>query len=423
MKYRFTLTKKSNQLTLSVCEDDNNGFTDFDGMLITTQIIEDFMSRAYFIKNLIKTFENPEHTENDESLTISWPYSDELCDEIISKINYIASPDRYGSVGCTYTDLIGKTPLLKLSKIVDGCTATVLVKLECMEPNSVKDRTVYGIVSEAIKRGEITEDTEVIEASSGNVAFALSAILKATMDKKPRIFISKMHGKTKIKAVRVSGSPVVLTAASEGTESAKRASEEYAQTHENVFQINQHGNPDNQKIHRLTTGPEIYHQTHILTGQPPAEFVTGLGSGGTAIGVAEFRDDIDVDFKVIGVEPEEASMNTGGKFEAHRFSGIAPGFVTDIIAQNRDKIDHIETVSWQEGFEVCRRMLVEEGILLGATSGASIAAALRRAKLEENEGKVIVTIAHDRGDRYLGIKDLFTPPPEATEDDLELESE
>ncbi len=422
MKYRFILTENTNQLNLTVSELEDIDFI-FDELLITTQIVEDFMSRAYFFKNLIWTFANPEFTETDESLTITWQYSDELRDRITSKINSLVSPDRYGRVGRNYIDLIGKTPLLKLSKITDGCMATVLVKLESMEPNSVKDRTVYGIVSEAIKRGEITGDTEVIEASSGNVAYALSAILKATMDMKPRIFISKMHGETKIRAVRVSGCPVVLTAKSEGTRSAKRASLEYAQKHDNVFQINQHGNPDNPKVHRLTTGPEIYHQTHILTGQPPAEFVTGLGSGGTAIGMAMFREDINADFKVIGVEPEEASMNTGAKFEAHRFSGIAPGFITDIIAQNRDKIDHIETVSWQEGFDVCRRLLIKEGILVGATSGASIAAALRRAKLEENEGKVIVTIAHDRGDRYLGIKDLFTPPPEAIEEDLELGSE
>jgi cysteine synthase A len=126
--------------------------------------------------------------------------------------------------------------------------------------------------------------------------------------------------------------------------------------------------------------------------------------------VALFREDIGADYKVIGVEPAEASLLTGGSFNQHRFSGLAPGFITDIVKENRHRIDHIETITWQEGFKICRRMLIEEGFLIGASSGASIAAALRRADLPENEGKVIVTIAHDRGDRYLWIKDLFVSP-------------
>ncbi len=423
MKYRFTVTRESGRLVLDVVESAKSDQIMARSDLITTQLVDDYMSSEYFYGRLIEKFGQAEHRIDPDGLKITWPYSDETRDDVIRQLNRIASPDRCGCVGNIYTDLIGNTPLLKLSRIAKDCGATVLVKLESLEPNSVKDRTVYSIVSEAIKRGDITENTEVIEASSGNVAFALSAILKATMDRKPRIYISKMHGETKIKAVRASGCPVVLTAASEGTQSAKRASVEYAETHDDVFQLNQHGNPDNPRAHRLTTGPELYHQAHVLTGQPPAEFVTGLGSGGTAVGVAMFREDIGADFKVIGVEPEEASLNTGGTFNEHKFSGIAPGFVTDIIAQNRDRIDHIETVSWQEGFEVCRRMLIEEGMLVGATSGASIAAALRRANLPENEGKVIVTIAHDRGDRYLGMKDLFVPPEEATLEDLERASE
>ena len=105
-------------------------------------------------------------------------------------------------------------------------------------------------------------------------------------------------------------------------------------------------------------------------------------------------------------------------FQAHRFSGIAPGFITGIVEKDRDKIDFIEKMNAEEGFEICRRMLVEEGFMIGATSGASIAAAIRRAKLPENKGKVIVTIAHDRGDRYIDIPDLFIPPEDAFEKDI-----
>jgi cysteine synthase A len=317
-----------------------------------------------------------------------------------------------------YTGLIGRTPLLRLNSLAADCGATVLVKLESMEPNSVKDRPVLGMVEGAIARGEIGDDTEVVEASSGNVAFALSSVMQVKLGRKPLIFISRMHGATKARAVRISGVPVVLTSAEEGTASARRASREYAAGRQNVFHTNQHGNPDNPRAHRLTTGPELYHQCHLLTGGPPAEFVTGVGSGGTSIGVAMFREDIGADFKVIGVEPDEASLLTGGGWSAHGYSGLAPGFITDIVARDCEKLDGVERVTRAEGYAICRRLLVEEGILAGASTGASICAALRRARLPENRGRTIVTIAHDRGDRYMGIDDLYVPPESATETDV-----
>lgn len=423
MKYRFTLSSKKNKLMLLI--------TDYSDMadipvnkgeqLIVTQIIEDFTPKDYFFKIVSDTFNNFEKTLSQGELRFFWDFSEETRDNIIVLINTFSSLQRYGRTGNDYTDLIGKTPLVKLNSLAADCGATVLVKLECMEPNSVKDRPVCNIITEAIKRGDISDDTEIIEASSGNVAFALSSILKAKMNKKPKIFISKMHGKTKIKAVRITGCPVVLTGSKEGTLSAKKASIAYAEKNKNTFQINQHGNQDNPNAHRFNTGPELYHQCHLLTGQEPTEFITGIGSGGTAVGIASFRDDIGADFKVIGVEPAEASLLTGGDFNPHHFSGLAPGFITDIDKRGYEKIDNIETVSWQEGFEVCRRMLIEEGFFVGASSGASIAVALRRARLPENKGKVIVTIAHDRGDRYMDIDDLFIPPPEATEEDCSNE--
>lgn len=418
MKFRITLSRQIDNLQITVEPFGSTIYNQNCTDLITTQIVEDFTTTHYYFRWLAETFSEMSSELDSSSLKLSCPFSDTKRDELIFKINTTASPERYGRVGKNYIDLIGKTPLLQLSSLNKGLGATVLVKLECMEPNSVKDRPVYGIVSEAIKRGEITDKTEVVEASSGNVAFALSAILKTLLNKKPKIFISKMHGESKIKAVRISGCPVFLTNAEQGTLGAKAASVEFAENQDNTFQLNQHGNPDNPRIHRLTTGPELYHQTHLLTGQAPSEFVTGVGSGGTAIGIALFRDDIKAGFKVIGVEPEEASLLSGGIFQAHRFSGIAPGFITGIVEKNRDKIDFIEKMNAEEGFEICRRMLVEEGFMIGATSGASIAAAIRRAKLPENKGKVIVTIAHDRGDRYIDIPDLFIPPEDAFEKDI-----
>lgn len=292
------------------------------------------------------------------------------------------------------------------------------MKLESMEPGSVKDRTVFGMLQAAVKRGEIDHESQVIEASSGNVAFAMSAILPSLLGIKPLIFISKMHGRIKAGLVRKSGCPIYVTPAEEGTAGAKQASLDYARE-TGAWQLNQHGNPDNPDIHRKTTGPEIYHQCFQLTGRPPAEFVTSLGSGGTAVGTAMYRDDIGADFKVIGVEPAEASLLTGGTFHPHGFSGTAPGFIPAIIEREGERIDAIETVCREEGYAVCRKMLMSEGLLVGPSSGASIAAALLRAGMPENRGKVIVTMAHDRGDRYLDIEDLFITPKSAFERDFE----
>jgi len=416
MKYRLTLMKEKNNILLSVTE--GMEFKNASG-IITSQMAEDFMGPSYFLNNLNSKLQTISGTLRHSKMKWMWKETDGLIPCIIVILNTICSPLRYGRVGSSYTDLIGNTPLFHLKRLGSMCHAEILVKLECMEPNSVKDRPVFQIIKSAIERGEINDETEVVEASSGNVAFALSAILQSLKNKKPKIFISKMHGDTKINMVRMSGCPVYLTNAEEGTKSAKKESILYAESHDHIFQLNQHGNPDNYKAHQMTTGPELFHQAHLLTGHPPAEFVTGIGSGGTAVGIAKFRSEIGSDFKIVGVEPKGSSLNSGGAFKAHSYSGIAPGFITDIISQNRHEIDHIETVTKEEGFDMCRRMLIEEGLLVGATSGASIAAAVKRANLPENKGKTIVTIAHDRGDRYMEVKDLFIPPETATSVDLD----
>ncbi|MFZ4617870.1 MAG: PLP-dependent cysteine synthase family protein [Rectinemataceae bacterium] len=348
---------------------------------------------------------------------LHWPENGEGRVDVFRELARFSSPDRHGRVAGSYVELIGKTPLYRLNSLARALGATVLVKLESMEPGSVKDRAVAGMVRAAIDRGELDAETRVVEASSGNVAFAMAAILQAEFGKKPVVFISRMHGPVKAKAVRCAGCPIVVTPGESGTLGAKKASKDYAAA-TGAWELNQHSNPDNPETHRKTTGPELYHQCFELEGKPPSEFVTGIGSGGTAIGVAMFREDIGADFKIIGVEPAEASLLSGGAFNAHGFSGIAPGFITGIVERERHRLDGIETVSREEGYHTCRRMLAEEGLLVGPTSGASIAVALRRASLPENRGKVIVTIAHDRGDRYLDVDGLFEPPDEATEREI-----
>jgi len=420
LRYRFVLSQRAARLALSVTPFRSATAPEpVPTEAIQIQTIEDWLPEVSFYRQLSRLLPEGEIKSSECAFQAEWRSKAGLAEQIIAILNEIASPYRYGRTANSYLDLIGRTPLVRVERLSENCCGQVLVKMESMEPGSVKDRAVAHMVAEAVRRSDIGPNTEVVEASSGNLAFALSAILGVTCDRKPTIFMSKMHGPPKRRAVRISGSRIVLTNAEEGTRSAKRAAVKYAESRKDVFQINQHGNPDNPGAHRLTTGPEIYHQAHVMAGRPPDEIICSVGSGGTAIGLCMFRDDIDADFRVIGVEPENASLLTGGDFNAHHFSGMAPGWITDLLAEHGDKLDEVVTVTEKDAFETCREMLVKEGLLVGPSSGAAISVALRRACLPENEGKVIVAFAHDRGDRYLDIEDLFVPPLDATEQEVE----
>lgn len=406
-----------------------NGLSSAVSRLVSTPImllpVDSYVPPSHFFREIetavaqfAPSAEREQPWVEGPALVLAWPESACPQDRLFRSLGSFASPERFGRPARAYADLVFRTPLYKLNALGRGLGATVLVKLESMEPGSVKDRAVMGMIRAAIDRGDLSAANDVVEASSGNVAYALAAILQAEFGKKPLIFMSHMHGPVKARAVRSAGCPVIMTPASAGSHGAKTASVEYAEA-TGAWQLNQHGNPDNPETHRHTTGPELFHQCCLLTGQEPAEFVSGMGSGGTAVGVAMFRDDIGATFKVIGVEPSEASLLTGGSFKAHGFSGIAPGFVTPIVERDGHRIDAIETVDRTEGYAICRRLLTEEGLLVGPSSGASIAVALRRAALPENKCKTIITIAHDRGDRYLDIDGLFDPPTEAFEAEVE----
>lgn len=164
------------------------------GDVLASLIVEDFTTPDYFFKSVVARFDDATIHEAGDVLRLVWPFSESLQDHVLAELNALASPYRYGPVGSGYADLIGRTPLLKLGRLTEGCGATVLVKLECMEPGSVKDRPVLSMIEQAVERGDIRDDVEVVEASSGNVAFALSAVMGALLDRKPKIFISKMHG-------------------------------------------------------------------------------------------------------------------------------------------------------------------------------------------------------------------------------------
>jgi len=421
MRYQISLLMLETELELSVTPLPEGSLPSAprSGHVVSLQAVEDWLPMDFFFSSVASNVPAGSVEWGERSLRIVWQTKKASIPEITSALNEIAAPGRFGRCGGSYADVIGRTPLVHLSRIAKECQARIFLKLESMEPGSVKDRAVLRMVSEAIRRGDVKPQTEVVEASSGNLAFALSAILGVMCGKKPTIFMSKMHGVQKRRAVRLSGSRVVLTTEREGTLSAKRAATRYAATRDEVFETNQHGNPDNPGAHELTTGPEIYHQTHLMAGRAPDEIVCSLGSGGTAVGLAMFRDDIRGSFRVIGVEPEGASLLTGGTFAPHRFSGMAPGWITDILKEHAGKLDEIVAVREEEAFHVCQRMLVEEGFLVGPSSGAAIAVALKRGMLPEYEGKVIVAFAHDRGDRYLDIPDLFMPPEGATEEEME----
>ena len=234
MKYRFSLARKQEQLELTAKKIDSELFS---GEVITTLIIEDFTTAEYFLSKAAGIFSDGHADSSRDVLNASWVYNETNLVSVVDRLNRLASPLRYGPTADSYMDLIGRTPLLKLNSLARDCGAIVLVKLESMEPGSVKDRSVKSMIEQAIKRNEISDDTEVIEASSGNVAFAMSAIMAALLNKKPKIFISKMHGPPKRKAVRASGAPIILTSFEGGSYGSKIVSIEYAEKHK-AFQLN-----------------------------------------------------------------------------------------------------------------------------------------------------------------------------------------
>lgn len=301
------------------------------------------------------------------------------------------------------TELIGRTPLLRLGRLYDDARGAVYAKLESFNPMSNKDRPVLHMIRRAIADGRIGPKTEVVEASSGNTAIAI-ATLGAIMGFGVRIFMSEVASIERRRALIAFGAKIVLTPAKEYTRGARDRAIAYCEANPGkALFLNQHGNPDNPNMHELTTGPELWEQ---LSGRIDA-VVIALGTCGTFDGVTRYLKRMNPAVRAIGVEPAGSPLYSGGKQGEHHIYGMGPGLVTDIYKRSANKPDEIILVKDEEAYEWTRRVAHKEGLLVGLTSGAVAWAAGRVAARPEFGAKNIVTFFYDTGERYLSIEGLY----------------
>jgi cysteine synthase A len=292
-------------------------------------------------------------------------------------------------------ETIGNTPLVKINKITEGLKATVVGKLESRNPSgSVKDRICKAMIDEAEKQGLIKSGTTIIEPTSGNTGIGL-AMVAAVRDYKLVLTMPETMSIERQKLFRAYGAQVVLTPGSEGMEGAIRRAEEILADTPNAFMPQQFKNTANPRIHRETTGAEIWADTE---GRVDI-VVAGVGTGGTITGIAQFIKPLKASFKAIAVEPASSPVLSGGKKGAHRIQGIGAGFVPEILEM--ELVDEVFKVSDEEAFETAKKATQKEGLLIGLSAGATLFAAIEIAKRAKNEGKLVVAILPDTGERYL----------------------
>ena len=300
-----------------------------------------------------------------------------------------------GSIFEDITETVGHTPLVRLNRITAGLNAQVVAKLESFNPlGSVKDRIGVSMIEAAQRDGKINKDSVIIEPTSGNTGIALAFVCAA---KGFRLILTMPETMSieRRSLLKLLGAELVLTPGAEGMPGAIRKAEELATTIPNSFVPQQFQNPANPEIHRKTTAEEIWKDTD---GKVDI-LVSGVGTGGTITGVAEVIKERKPDFKAIAVEPVDSPILSGGEPGPHKIQGIGAGFVPDVL--NMDVVDEVIKVTNEDAFALANRLAKEEGILVGISSGAAAWAALEVAGRPENEGKLIVVILPDTGERYL----------------------
>lgn len=298
--------------------------------------------------------------------------------------------------------LIGSTPMLKLKKTeaAEETLASVIAKLEYFNPaGSAKDRVALRMINDAEARGLISAGATLIEPTSGNTGIGLAAV-GVHRGYKVIVIMPDNMSVERQKLMRAYGAEVILTPAAEGMSGSIAKAKEIAANTPNSFIPSQFANPANVDAHYLTTGREIWNDTDGAVDI----FVAGVGTGGTLTGSARYLKEMNPSVKVVAVEPDTSAVLSGKPAGAHGLSGIGAGFIPEVL--DVSLIDQIMQISVDEAKSACRNLAAREGVLVGISSGAALAAALKLAKLEENKGKNIVVILPDGGERYLST-DLF----------------
>ena len=293
------------------------------------------------------------------------------------------------------TELIGGTPLVKLGAFGEGLKANVLLKLEAFNPaNSVKDRIGKAIIEAAEKDGTLKPGGTIVEATSGNTGIALAMVGAAKGYKVVLTMPETMTNERRI-MLRALGAELVLTPGPGGMQGAVDKANEIVESTDNAILARQFANPANPEIHYNTTGPEVWEDTD---GEVDI-FVAGVGTGGTISGAAKYLKEKNEKIEIVGVEPADSPLLTEGRFGPHKIQGLGTNFFPENL--NKDILDRVIDVPLENATTTARELAKAEGILSGISSGAAVWAALEEAKKDENEGKTIVVIVPDFGERYV----------------------
>ena len=292
-------------------------------------------------------------------------------------------------------ETIGGTPLVRLNRLTEGKKAEVLVKVESFNPaNSVKDRIGKAIIDAAVAEGALKPGGTIVEATSGNTGIAL-AFAGATLGYKVILTMPETMSNERKVLLRAYGAEIVLTPGAAGMKGAVDKANEILEQTPNAILARQFGNEANPKIHEETTGPEIWEDAD---GHVDA-FVAGVGTGGTVTGVGRYLKSKNPDLYLVAVEPSTSPVLSEGHAGPHKIQGIGANFVPEVL--DRELLDEVITATNEESIEVARKLATEEGLLVGISSGANVSAALKLADRPEFEGKTIVVVAPDFGERYV----------------------